>query len=53
MGTGVYGIVLGLLSIVGLLVASRAQDGMFTVFGLALAVFGLVKIFFMIRRATA
>lgn len=48
----VTGTIMGLLSLVGLLLASRAQDGPFHAFGLLLFLFGVVYIFTLIHRHT-
>lgn len=53
MGSLIYAILMGALALLGLLIASRATDGMFGFFGVGLTVFGLVHIFLFIRRLTA
>jgi len=52
MAQWIFGALMGILSLFGLLLASRAEDGMFSVFGWLLFVFGLVIIFVLIHRAT-
>lgn len=44
------GVVLGVISLVGLVIASRAHDGAFYATGLGLFVFGVVLIFVLIGR---
>jgi hypothetical protein len=48
----VSGTLLVLLALFGLFIASRAADGPFLVFGLALFLFGILCIFGLIARAT-
>lgn len=52
MGTWIFGVIMGLLSLFGLFLASRAHDGMLYAFGLLLFVFGVGFIFELIRRHT-
>jgi hypothetical protein len=53
-GTGAWslGIVMGLLALIGLYLASRAVDPIFYGTGLALAAFGVLFIFALIRQNT-
>lgn len=46
----IFGIVMGLLSILGLLVASAAHDGMLRFFGLSLFLFGVLFDFGLIGK---
>jgi hypothetical protein len=46
------GILMGFIALFGLILAGRAVDGPFQLFGLALFVFGLLAIFGLIARAT-
>ena len=50
IGTWVLGGVMGLLSLLGLIMASRAADGMFYATGLLFFLFGVLFIFFLIAR---
>jgi hypothetical protein len=43
---------MGVLSLVGLFLASRAEDQMFYLFGIALFVFGVFVIFGLIHKST-
>jgi hypothetical protein len=52
MASFVTGAIMGLLSIIGLLLASRAHDGTFYVFGLLLFLFGVLFVFALIHRHT-
>ncbi len=52
MGTWIFAAVMGLLSLLGLFIASRAHDTMFYTFGALLFLFGLAVIFAMIHRYT-
>jgi len=52
MGTWIFGAVMGVLSFVGLFIASRAHDQMLYLFGLLLFVFGVLLIFGLIARHT-
>jgi hypothetical protein len=52
VGSFIIGTIMGVISLVGLFLASRAVDGMFYVFGLLLFLFGLVFIFTLIHRHT-
>jgi hypothetical protein len=47
------GVCMALLALLGLLLASRAVDGPFQLFGLALLLFGILAIFGLIARATS
>lgn len=49
----IVGGIMGVLSLFGLFLASRAHDGMFYMFGLLLCLFGIVFIFALIHKATA
>jgi hypothetical protein len=48
----IYGVLLALLSLLGLLVASRAHDGMFYTVGLLFFAFGVAFIFGLIVKNT-
>ena len=50
IGTWVLGGVMGLLALVGLIMASGAADGMFYFTGLLFFLFGVLFIFFLIGR---
>ena len=52
MSSFVTGAIMGVLSLFGLFLASRAGDGMFYLFGLLLFAFGLLFIFGLIHRHT-
>ncbi len=52
MGSWVLGTLMGLLSLFGLFLASRAADGMFALFGYLLFLFGVVMIFSLIAQNT-
>lgn len=52
MGNWVAGAVLGVLSLFGLVVASRAHDGSFYVVGLLIFLVAVALIFALIMRAT-
>jgi hypothetical protein len=52
MGTWIFGIIMALLSLIGLLVASRAHDQMMTTVGFLLVAFGLAFIFWLIAKNT-
>ncbi len=52
MGSWVMGTLMGLLSLFGLFVASRAADAMFALFGWLLFLFGVVMIFALVTQAT-
>ena len=53
MGPWIFGTVMGLLSLVGLFMASYATDAVFHGTGLGLFVFGVLVIGWLIRRGTA
>lgn len=48
----VLGVIMGLLALVGLLMASGAVDTIFYATGLALTAFGILFIFFLIKKNT-
>jgi hypothetical protein len=50
-GTWVLGGIMGVVSLFGLFIASRAADAVFYGTGLALFVFGVLFIFFLIRKS--
>ncbi len=52
MAAFVTGAIMGVLSLVGLFLASRAQDAAFHFFGLLLFLFGVIYIFTLIHRHT-
>lgn len=52
MGDWVFGAIMGLVSLIGLFMASRAVDGMFYTAGLLLFLFGVLFIFTLIHRNT-
>ena len=52
MGNWVFGVVMALLSMVGLFIASRAHDQMLSVVGFLLVAFGLAFIFWLIAKNT-
>jgi hypothetical protein len=52
MGTWIFGVVMALLSMMGLFIASRAHDGMLSVVGFLLTAFGLAFIFWLIAKNT-
>lgn len=52
MGMWAMGVVAGLVSLVGLILASRAHDRMFEIFGLLVFLCGVLVIFALIREAT-
>lgn len=52
MASWIIGAVMGLIALFGLLLASRAHDGVFSYFGLALFAFGVLYIYGMVIRAT-
>ncbi len=52
MGSWILGTFMGLLSLFGLFVASRAADAMFGLFGWLLFLFGVVMIFALIAQNT-
>lgn len=46
------GLAMGVLALLGLFLVSRSADGMFTVFGGLLFLFGIVTIVVLVHRAT-
>mgnify|MGYP000526492068 CR=1 FL=1 len=52
MGEWIFGVVMALLSIVGLFMASRAHDAVLESAGFLLTAFGLAFIFWLIARNT-
>lgn len=48
----IVGGLMGIVSLLGLFLASRAHDGMFHLFGLLLCLFGIAFIFALIHKAT-
>lgn len=52
MGPWIFGTVMGLLSLVGLFMASYATDGVFYGTGLGIFLFGVLVIGWLIRRGT-
>jgi hypothetical protein len=52
MGPWIFGTVMGLLSLLGLFMASYATDAVFHGTGLAIFVFGVLVIGWLIRRGT-
>ena len=52
MGTWIFGVVMALLSMMGLFIASRAHDGMLSVVGFLLTAFGLAFIVWLIAKNT-
>jgi hypothetical protein len=52
MGTWAFGVIMGLVSLIGLFMASRAVDGMFYTVGLLIFLFGVLFIFALIHRHT-
>ncbi len=50
MGNWVLGVLMGLLSVFGLFIASRAADALFAFFGYLLFLFGVVMIFTLITQ---
>lgn len=48
----IVGAIMGVISLLGLFLASRAVDGMFYVFGLLLFLFGVAFIFTLIAKNT-
>ena len=51
-GAWILGIVMGLLALLGLVMASQAVDPVFYGTGLLLSVFGVVFVFFLIKKNT-
>ncbi len=52
MGMWAMGVVAGVVALFGLLLASRAEDRMFEIFGLVVFLAGVLTIFALIREAT-
>ena len=52
MGNWIFGVVMALLSMVGLFIASRAHDQMLSAVGFLLVAFGLAFIFWLIAKNT-
>jgi hypothetical protein len=52
MGQWIFGALMGLLALLGLGLAARAQDGAFELFGYLLFLFGVVIIFVLIHHNT-
>ena len=52
MGNWIFGVVMALLSFVGLFVASRAHDRMMSTTGFLMVAFGLAFIFWLIAKNT-
>jgi hypothetical protein len=52
IGNWLFGVLMGALAFVGLLIAARATDPIFEGFGLLLAAFGVLMIFVLIHRNT-
>ena len=52
MGAWIFGVVMALLSLVGLFIASRAHDAMMYAVGFLLTAFGLAFIFWLIAKNT-
>lgn len=50
MVTWVFGAVMALTSLLGLVAAARAHDGMFHLFGMLLFLFGIAMIFSLIHK---
>jgi hypothetical protein len=50
MGAWILGVVMGMVSLIGLGIASRAEDGVFYATGLGLFVFGVLFIYGLIYR---
>lgn len=53
MAAAIYGLVLGILAILGLFLAAHARDGAMHLAGLLLFLFGVVNIFALIHKLTA
>ncbi len=51
-GAWILGIVMGLLALLGIVMASAAVDPIFYATGLVLSVFGVLFVFFLIRNNT-
>lgn len=52
MGTWIFGVLMALLSMTGLVIASRAHDQMIALVGYLLVAFGLAFIFWLIAKNT-
>ena len=52
MGTWIFGVIMAILSMVGLFIASRAHDQMLVLTGFLLVGFGLAFIFWLIAKNT-
>jgi hypothetical protein len=52
MGQWIFAVAMGLMSLLGLLLASRAHDQMLSFAGLALFAFGIAFIFWLIAKNT-
>ena len=52
MGEWIFGVVMALLSMIGLFMASRAHDGVLEWAGYLLTAFGLAFVFWLIARNT-
>lgn len=52
MANWLFGVLMGALALVGLLIAARATEPMFEWFGLALFAFGVLMIFVLVHRNT-
>ena len=52
VGAWVLGIIMGFLALLGLVMASAAVDAIFYGTGLALCIFGILFVFFLIRNNT-
>jgi hypothetical protein len=52
MGSVIYGVLMGALSILGLFLAAGARDGAIHLAGLLLFLFGLATIFVLIHKLT-
>jgi hypothetical protein len=52
MSNWIFGVLMGVLSLIGLFLASRAHDQMFYVFGLVLFVFGVLVVFWLVHQNT-
>ncbi len=52
MAAAIYGVVMGFLAILGLFLASGAEDGAIHLAGFLLFLFGVVNIFVLIHEAT-
>lgn len=53
MALTISAVLMGVLALLGLTLASSAQDQMFFLFGMALCLFGILWIFVLIHRSTA